>query len=39
VAGEKLLASCIETQAKKGDLGVADILASRMSSISGAFNP
>jgi len=31
--------SCIEFQAKKGDSAYADILATMMSSIGGAFNP
>ena len=38
-AGEKLEVSCIEFQAKKGDSAYADILATMMSSIGGAFNP
>ena len=38
-AGEKLSVSCIEFQAKKGDSAGALILATKMSLISGVFNP
>jgi hypothetical protein len=39
VAGEKIVVSCSEDQAKKGDQAYAVILATKMSVIGGVFNP